>query len=118
MEGTEIIEAEHVLGLPPPPFLTVGIAINGKRRSKYVVHWALEKFIPEGKVVFKLLHVRPKITTVPTPSKLLISRIICLKKKETLLANSCLMLIFWHMIVDLNTFERLCALVLKSSQKG
>ncbi|XP_011028465.1 PREDICTED: U-box domain-containing protein 35-like isoform X2 [Populus euphratica] len=67
MEQSEIIEEEHVLGLPPSPPLTVGIAIDGKRSSKYLVLWALEKFMPQGKVAFKLLHVCPKITAVPTP---------------------------------------------------
>ncbi|XP_048228712.1 U-box domain-containing protein 35 isoform X3 [Ricinus communis] len=67
MEGSEIVEAENKFGLPPIPPLTVGIAIDGKRKSKYVVYWALEKFIPKENVVFKLLHVRPKITAVPTP---------------------------------------------------
>ncbi|XP_057482582.1 U-box domain-containing protein 35-like [Actinidia eriantha] len=67
MEESEIIEVGGLLGLPPPPSLTVAIAINGNQKSKYVVRWALEKFIPEGKIMYKLLHVRPKITTVPTP---------------------------------------------------
>ncbi|XP_022771567.1 U-box domain-containing protein 35 isoform X4 [Durio zibethinus] len=68
MEKKEIEEVggELVL-LPPPPTLTIGIAINGNRKSKYVVKWALDKFIPEENVVFKLLHVRAKITAVPTP---------------------------------------------------
>ncbi|KDP22458.1 hypothetical protein JCGZ_26289 [Jatropha curcas] len=67
MEGNEIVESEKILGLPPALPLTVGIAINGRSKSKYVVNWALENFIREEKVVFKLLHVRPKITAVPTP---------------------------------------------------
>ncbi|GFY84398.1 U-box domain-containing protein kinase family protein [Actinidia rufa] len=67
MEESEIIEVGGLLGLPPPPSLTVAIAINGNQKSKYVVRWALEKFVPEGKIMYKLLHVRPKITTVPTP---------------------------------------------------
>lgn len=67
MEGSEIIEARGLLGLPPPPSLIVAVAINGNRKSKYVVKWALEKFVPEGKSIFKLLHVRPNITAVPTP---------------------------------------------------
>lgn len=71
MEKKEIVEAEGepVPVLPPPPTLNIGIAINGNRKSKYVVKWALEKFITEENVMFKLLHVRAKITTVPTPSK-------------------------------------------------
>ncbi|MBA0790024.1 hypothetical protein Gohar_014697, partial [Gossypium harknessii] len=60
-------EAENELVLPPSPTLTIGIAINGNRESKYVVKWALEKFVPEGNVMFKLLHVRAKIKLVPTP---------------------------------------------------
>lgn len=67
MEGDKVIEG--VVGLPCPSNLCVAIAINGNRNSKYVVKWALDKFVPEGKIMFKLLHVRPKITTVPTPSK-------------------------------------------------
>ncbi|CAL5366846.1 unnamed protein product [Camellia sinensis] len=67
MEGSEIIEARGLLGLPPPPSLIVAVAINGNRKSKYVVKWALEKFVPDGKSIFKLLHVRPNITAVPTP---------------------------------------------------
>ncbi|XP_050224602.1 U-box domain-containing protein 35-like isoform X2 [Mercurialis annua] len=62
----ERIEPEKMFGLPPIPPLNVGIAIDGKRKSKYLVNWALEKFIPEENVAFKLLHVRPMITTVPT----------------------------------------------------
>lgn len=48
---------------------TVAVAVKGNSKSKYIVSWALEKFIPEGVVIFKLLHVRPRITTVPTASK-------------------------------------------------
>lgn len=57
--------------LPPPPssFPTVFVALSGSRKSKYVVTWALEKFGPEGNVGFKLLHIHPRITCVPTPSK-------------------------------------------------
>ncbi|XP_022738516.1 LOW QUALITY PROTEIN: U-box domain-containing protein 35-like [Durio zibethinus] len=67
MEKEEIEEAVGELVLPPSPTLTIGIAINGSRKSKFMVKWALDKFIPEENVMFKLLHVRPKITAVPTP---------------------------------------------------
>ena len=49
--------------------LLVGVAITGSRKSKYILKWALDKFLPEGNVTFKLLHVYPKITVVPTPSE-------------------------------------------------
>lgn len=56
-------------GLPPPTSSIVAVAITGSRKSKHKVKWALEKFVPEGEVCFKLLHVRPLITRIPTPSK-------------------------------------------------
>lgn len=61
----------HVEGLEAlaPLKSSVAIAVNGSRKSKYIVQWALEKFIPEGVLLFKLLYVRPKIIAVPTPSK-------------------------------------------------
>ncbi|GLT39851.1 hypothetical protein SLA2020_140180 [Shorea laevis] len=66
MEQNEIVEAE--VGSPLPPCsLIVAAAVNGNRKSKYVVRWALNKFIPEGNLILKLLHVRPRITGVPTP---------------------------------------------------
>ncbi|CAE6177965.1 unnamed protein product [Arabidopsis arenosa] len=52
---------------PPPPSRTVVVALSGSSKSKYVVTWALEKFAPEGNVGFKLLHIHPMITSVPTP---------------------------------------------------
>ncbi|KAJ4877453.1 U-box domain-containing protein 52 [Raphanus sativus] len=58
--------SEH-LSLPRPPPHAVAVAINGKKKSKYSVLWALDKFIPEGFSDFKLLYVRPPVTYVPTP---------------------------------------------------
>lgn len=45
----------------------VALAIDGSEKGKYIVRWALEKFVPESDVFFKLLHVRPKSIRVPTP---------------------------------------------------
>ncbi|KAK9130800.1 hypothetical protein Sjap_011287 [Stephania japonica] len=47
--------------------LTIVVAINGSRKSNCALKWALERFSDEGKFMFKLLHVRARITTVPTP---------------------------------------------------
>ncbi|XP_062164279.1 U-box domain-containing protein 35-like [Alnus glutinosa] len=66
MERGEI-EADDKLAQLPFLSSVVAVAIDGTRKSKYVVRWALEKFVPEGKVIFKLIHVRPRITGVPTP---------------------------------------------------
>ncbi|KAJ8511120.1 hypothetical protein OPV22_001554 [Ensete ventricosum] len=46
---------------------TVALAIDGTKKSKYVVQWALNKFRDEGRVMFKLLHVQPRIKMIPTP---------------------------------------------------
>ncbi|XP_043707153.1 U-box domain-containing protein 35-like [Telopea speciosissima] len=76
MEKREILEAEDSLVLPPPPPLTVAVAISGSKQSKWILRWALEKFIPEGRILFKLLHVRPKVTVIPTPlGTLLLSQV-------------------------------------------
>ncbi|KAJ1376959.1 Zinc finger, RING/FYVE/PHD-type [Sesbania bispinosa] len=45
----------------------VAIAIKGNKKSKYVVQWALNKFVPEGMIIFKLIHVQAGIKGVPTP---------------------------------------------------
>lgn len=47
--------------------LTVAVAVNGSKNSKYALKWALEKFIPQGIIFFRLVYVRPKITLIPTP---------------------------------------------------
>ncbi|XP_017442750.1 U-box domain-containing protein 35 isoform X2 [Vigna angularis] len=46
----------------------VALAIKGNKKSKYVVQWALNKFVPEGMIIFKLIHVHATIKGVPTPS--------------------------------------------------
>ncbi|KAF5456243.1 hypothetical protein F2P56_025744 [Juglans regia] len=66
MDKSEI-EADDNLAPLPSSSLVVAVAINGKRKSKYAVKWALEKFVPEGKATFKLMHVRARINSVPTP---------------------------------------------------
>lgn len=76
MERSEV-EADEDLTPLPSSSSVVAVAINGKRKSKYVVNWALEKFGPEEKVIFKLIHVRERIISVPTPSKLCTFRSIC-----------------------------------------
>lgn len=45
----------------------VALAIKGNKKSKYVVQWALNKFVPEGMIIFKLIHVHATIKGVPTP---------------------------------------------------
>ncbi|KAL7613409.1 hypothetical protein Lser_V15G09182 [Lactuca serriola] len=53
--------------LTTPSYLVVALAVNGNKKTKYVVRWALDKFVPEGILLFKLILVRPKITRIPTP---------------------------------------------------
>lgn len=47
--------------------LIVAIAINESKKSKSMVKWAIDKFIPQGIFMVKLIHVRPMITGIPTP---------------------------------------------------
>ncbi|AQL02225.1 U-box domain-containing protein 35 [Zea mays] len=61
--GGEIGEME------PPAVSTVAVAVSGGRSSRHALKWALDKFVPEGRVLFRILHVRPAITMVPTPSE-------------------------------------------------
>lgn len=76
MEEKNIKKVEGLDELPPPAYSVAAVAISGSRKSKYVVNWALDKFVPEGVVYFKLLHVRPVISRIPTPSKLFLENLI------------------------------------------
>ncbi|CAN6922252.1 unnamed protein product [Brassica oleracea] len=68
-----MIRSPDTLALPPPPPTfpppshTIFVALSESRKNKNVVTWALEKFAPEANVGFKLLHIHPRITSVPTP---------------------------------------------------
>lgn len=53
----------------PSQSLTVAVAISGSTKSKNVLKWALKKFASEKNIVFKLIHVHPKVTSIPTPCK-------------------------------------------------
>lgn len=50
----------------------VALAIKGSKKSKYVVQWALNKFVPEGMIIFKLIHVHAGIIGVPTPCNMIV----------------------------------------------
>ncbi|KAI7738730.1 hypothetical protein M8C21_008621 [Ambrosia artemisiifolia] len=63
---TEILIMDE---LGTPSYLVVALAVNGSKKTKYVVKWALDKFVPEGMLLFKLFFIRPKINRVPTPSE-------------------------------------------------
>ncbi|KAK3131562.1 hypothetical protein QOZ80_6AG0508120 [Eleusine coracana subsp. coracana] len=64
-------EIEETVGdgaeMEAPVYSTVAVAVNGSRSSRYALKWALDKFVPEGRILFRILHVRPTITMVPTP---------------------------------------------------
>lgn len=55
----------------PSELLTIAIAISGSDKSNNVLKWALKKFSSDKNVVFKLIHIHPKVITVPTPCKLI-----------------------------------------------
>ncbi|GFQ01027.1 U-box domain-containing protein 35 [Phtheirospermum japonicum] len=67
MDVKNVDKVEGLDELPPPAYAVAAVAISGSKKSKYILNWALEKFVPEGLVYFKLLHVRPVISRIPTP---------------------------------------------------
>ncbi|KAF4364939.1 hypothetical protein F8388_020653 [Cannabis sativa] len=67
MSIRENVEADERFSMATPSCSSeIGIAINGNKNSKYMVQWALNKFVPEGNINIKLIHVHPRILTVPT----------------------------------------------------
>ncbi|CAN6842867.1 unnamed protein product [Brassica oleracea] len=57
----------------PSQSLTIAVAISGSTKSKNVLKWALKKFASEKNNVFKLIHIHPKLTSIPTPSGNIVS---------------------------------------------
>ncbi|KAL0734366.1 hypothetical protein Bca4012_010576 [Brassica carinata] len=57
----------------PSRSLTIAVALSGSTKSKNILKWALKKFASDKNVVFKLIHVLPKITSAPTPSGSIVS---------------------------------------------
>ncbi|CAH8305987.1 unnamed protein product [Eruca vesicaria subsp. sativa] len=57
----------------PSKSLTIAVAISGSTKSKNVLKWALKKFASEKNIVFKLIHIHPKLTSIPTPSGSIVS---------------------------------------------
>ncbi|XP_033141572.1 putative U-box domain-containing protein 53 isoform X2 [Brassica rapa] len=57
----------------PSQSLTVAVAISGSTKSKNVLKWALKKFASEKNIIFKLIHIHPKLTSIPTPSGNIVS---------------------------------------------
>ncbi|XP_044959092.1 U-box domain-containing protein 35-like [Hordeum vulgare subsp. vulgare] len=61
------IEEDSGETAPEMEVSTVAIAVSGSRSSRHALRWALDKFVPGGRVLFRILHVRPPLTMVPTP---------------------------------------------------
>ncbi|KAJ1296254.1 hypothetical protein BS78_01G285800 [Paspalum vaginatum] len=47
--------------------ITIGLAVSSSKSSKYAVKWALKNFGARERARFMLIHVRQKVTLVPTP---------------------------------------------------
>ncbi|KAL8539556.1 hypothetical protein ACS0TY_001240 [Phlomoides rotata] len=67
MEEKNVRRIEGLDGVQPPPNSVVAVGISGSKNSKSVLKWALDKFVPEGLVYFKLFHIRSVISRIPTP---------------------------------------------------
>lgn len=88
MDGREVVEMDGNLKLEQRPHhLKVAIAISGRKESKSILGWALEKFVQEGNVFMKLIHIRPRIAGVPTASKLCLFQFLIHVKSWFLLFN-------------------------------
>ncbi|KAI3918749.1 hypothetical protein MKX01_042069 [Papaver californicum] len=66
-EGMKILETGDEHPIINPLSNTVVVAVTVSRRSVYPIGWALHKFVPEGRNEFKMLYVRPCVTSIPTP---------------------------------------------------
>ncbi|KAL6641458.1 hypothetical protein ACP70R_019639 [Stipagrostis hirtigluma subsp. patula] len=49
------------------PSITIGLAVSSSKSSKYAVKWALKNFGARERTRFMLIHVRQRVTLVPTP---------------------------------------------------
>ncbi|KAK7271561.1 hypothetical protein RJT34_27567 [Clitoria ternatea] len=82
----------------------VALAIKGNKKSKYVVQWALNKFVPEGMIIFKLIHVHAGIKGVPTP----MGNIIPLSQVRNDVATAFKKEVEWQTNQMLHPFKRMC----------
>lgn len=67
MEIEEAAAGGEMTEMEAPSVSTVAIAVSGSKNSRHALKWALDKFVPEGRVLFRILYVRPTIKMVPTP---------------------------------------------------
>ena len=58
MEIEEEDSGETAPEMEAPGVSTVAIAVSGSRSSRHALKWALDKFVPDGRVLFRILHVR------------------------------------------------------------
>ncbi|XP_028804840.1 U-box domain-containing protein 35 isoform X2 [Neltuma alba] len=49
------------------PSSVVAVGIKGGKKSTTILQWALKRFVPEGRIMFKLIHVHASIKRIPTP---------------------------------------------------
>ncbi|KAK7259769.1 hypothetical protein RIF29_25382 [Crotalaria pallida] len=82
----------------------VALAIKGNKKSKYVVQWALNKFVPEGMIIFKLIHVYAGIKGVPTPMGNVIPLLHVRNDVATAFKNE----VEWQKIQMLLPFKKIC----------
>ncbi|XP_043722973.1 U-box domain-containing protein 35-like [Telopea speciosissima] len=56
----------------PTPLLSVAVALTGTKNSVMLIKWALESFVSDVKVLFKLLHVRAPIKSTDQDDKFMV----------------------------------------------
>jgi hypothetical protein len=51
------------------PSITIGLGVSSSKSGKYAVKWALENFVDGDRTRLMPIHVRQKVTLIPTPSE-------------------------------------------------
>ncbi|XP_010555606.1 PREDICTED: U-box domain-containing protein 35 isoform X2 [Tarenaya hassleriana] len=97
--------ADHLALPAPPTSLTIALALSGSKKSKNVVLWAIEKFASQqGNVDFRLIHVHPKITSVPTP----MGNAIPISEVRDDVAAAYRQEVKWQAMEMIKPFEKIC----------
>lgn len=104
MNGQDSGKMEGSDEFSPPAHLVACLAIKGGRKSKYVVKWALEKFVPEGIVYFKLLHVRPVISRIRNH----MGKLVHISQVHDDVATACRKQVEWQVAEKLLPYKNMC----------
>ncbi|KAL6580601.1 hypothetical protein OROMI_008625 [Orobanche minor] len=107
MDGKNAGKVEGFDKLAPPAYAVAAVAVSGSKKGKHILNWALEKFVPQGLVYFKLLHVRPVISRIPTP--ITVGNYIPISQVREDVADAFRKEIEWQVTEKLLPYKRMCS---------